>query len=155
MKTLKVFNSKYEIEPRLILMAAEIPSVPLSEDRFVALDFMTVYSGEFCDGAENLHGNNGFKYSEISARKQTAHAAIRTLVLEGLLDVELEDGFEFRPSERGNQYAASFESSYAERYRKYFSEVYKKYAELSEAELFRIIQSKAVPETEEDGQCTT
>ena len=153
MRELKVFNSKYEIEPRLMLLAVKIPLVPLSEDRFVALDFMTVYSGEFCEETENLHGNSGFKYSEISARKQTVHTAIKNLVLEGLLEVELRDGFEFRPSERGLQYANSFESSYAEKYRMYFSDVYRKYAELSDAELFQIIQSKAVPDTKEGCLC--
>jgi len=155
MKALKIFNSKYEMEPRLMLMALGIPSRPLSEDRFVALDFMTVYCGEFCQDTENLHGNSGFKYSEISARKQTVHAAIKSLVLEGLLTVELEDGFEFKPSEIGLRYAASFDSSYAKRYRRCFSAIYEKYSGLNETELFQIIQSKAVPDTEEDGLCTT
>lgn len=154
MKTQKVYNSKYEIEPRLVLMASAHPLKPLSEDRFVALDFMTVYCGEFLHDAENLHGNSGFKYSELSARKQTVHSAIRSLILEGLLTVELEDGFEFKLSDLGMQYAASFESSYAEKYKRYFLEIYEEYSELSENELFQIIHSKAVPDTEEEGQCT-
>ena len=43
--------------------------------------------------------------------------AVKKLVLEGFLVVEIRDGFSYRISDLGKQYAKSFESTYAIQYR--------------------------------------
>lgn len=64
----RIYNSGFEIEPRIILIADTYPLSSFTEDLFVAIDFMAVYCGEFVKEAQSLHGDNGFKFSEITAR---------------------------------------------------------------------------------------
>lgn len=146
----RIYNTGFEIEPRVILIADTYPLASFSEDLFVAIDFMAVYSGEFITGTKNLHGDNGFKFSEITARRQSVHEAVKKLVLEGLLIVEIQDGFQYRLSDIGKQYAESFESNYAVQYRKNLLSVYEKFFDCDEKTLSKIITEKALADGREE-----
>ena len=146
----RIYNSGFEIEPRIVLIADNYPLSSFTEDLFVAIDFITVYSGDFIIGTKNLHGDNGFKFSEITARRQSIHEAVKKLVLEGFLTVEIREGFSYRISELGKRYAKSFESTYAIQYRNNLLSVSEKYLDYDEKALAKLITEKALADGREE-----
>lgn len=116
----------------------------------MAIDFITVYSGVFISGAQNLHGDNGFKFSEITARRQLVHEAVKKLVLEGFLIVEIREGFSYRISDTGKKYAKSFESTYATQYKNNLLSVSEKYLDYDEKALSKLITEKALADGREE-----
>lgn len=146
----RIYNSGFEIEPRLILIADTYPLPSFTEDLFVAIDFITVYSGVFISGAQNLHGDNGFKFSEITARRQLVREAVKKLVLEGFLIVEIREGFSYRISDTGKKYAKSFESTYATQYKNNLLSVSEKYLDYDEKALSKLITEKALADGREE-----
>ena len=117
-----------------------------TEDQMIAYDFMTIYSGEFLQQGYNLHGDNGFKYSEFAARKQAVNAAIKELVRKGMLQVELQDGFKYSATDAGADRFKHMESSYAAEYTEQLKLIMDQYAEYSEVDLQKLIRSKAIKE---------
>lgn len=109
-----------------------------------------MYSGAFVSGAQNLHGDNGFKFSEITARRQLVHEAVKKLVLEGFLIVEIRDGFRYRISDIGKKYAKSFESTYATQYKNNLLSVSERYLDYDEKALFKLITEKALADGREE-----
>lgn len=115
-----------------------------SEDQLIAFDFMTVYSHEFIADGHSLHGDNGFKYSEFSARKEAVSDAIKALVRQGLLKVDLKDGFRYSATDSGIQCYNGMESSYALEYREQLGLILQQYSNYSESELQKLIRMKAI-----------
>ncbi len=142
----RLYNSKYEIEPRMMLLAISAPDKSFTEDQMVMYDFMTVYAHEFSGQGQNLHGDNGFKYSEFSARKQAVSEAIKALVKNGMLQVVMNNGFQFRATESGINCFSKMESSYALEYTTQLKEILKEYSNYSEGELHKLIRAKALKE---------
>lgn len=142
----RLYNSKYEIRPRIMLLAAYDPARDFSEDQLIAFDFMTVYSHEFVADGHNLHGDNGFKYSEFAARKEAVSDAIKALVRQGWLRVELQNGFRYIATEGGVQRFAQMESSYSQEYKKQLGRILEKFSNYSEDALQKLIRAKAIKE---------
>ncbi len=142
----RIYNTGFEIEPRIILIAGYYPGDLFTEDKFVALDFMAVYGHEFVESMQNLHGDNGFKFSEITARRQVVRESIRKLVLKGFLEVSTDNGFKYCISSIGKQYANSFESSYAIQYKKNLADIYQNFSNYDEQRLYSMLRAKAVRE---------
>ena len=140
----RLYNSKYEIRPRIMLLAAYDPYRDFSEDQLIAFDFMTVYSHEFVEDGHNLHGDNGFKYSEFSARKEAVSDAIKALVRQGWLRVELKNGFRYIATEDGVQRFAQMESGYSQEYKKQLGRILEKFSNYSEDALQKLIRAKAI-----------
>ena len=137
--------------PRIILIAQNYPSDRFSEDMFVVLDFMAVYGHEFIDDLENLHGNNSFKFSEITARRQVVREAVKKLVLDGFLIPIVDNGFRYSISDIGKKYADSFESSYALQYKNNLHEIYQHFSNFDEDKLYSLVREKAVQKGGEEG----
>ena len=142
----RIFNSKYEIIPRIILLTSFDSKMKFSLDKIIAYDFMTVYGHEFIDEGENLQGENGFKYSELSARKQIFHEVIKEMVRKHLLNVEVANGFIYSATEESVRIFHCMESSYAITYKKQIKNVLNLYSNFSELELYNFIQSKSLIE---------
>lgn len=142
----RLYNSKYEIRPRIMLLASCELGRLFSEDQLIIYDFMTVYAHEFIDDGRNLHGDTGFKYSEFAARKQAIGEAIRALVKNGLLRVEFQNGFEYAATDEGIKCFSGMESSYAIEYREQLDKILKKYSDYGEADLQKLIQMQAIKE---------
>ncbi len=139
------------------MLASCEPRRLFSEDQLIIYDFMTVYAHEFLDDGQSLHGDNGFKYSEFSARKQAIGEAIKALVRNGLMQVELQDGFRYTATDEGIKCFSRMESSYAVEYREQIDKILKKYSNYSESELQKLIRMKVVKEDEGKREpfCTT
>ena len=91
-----------------------------------------------------MHGDNGFKYSEFSARKEAISDAIKALVRQGLLQVDLKDGFRYSATDSSIQCYARMESNYALEYREQFRLILEQYSDYSESELQKLIRMKAI-----------
>jgi hypothetical protein len=50
-------------------------------------DFITAYGKDFGIADESLHGDNNFKFSEFTVRRDTVNKALKKLVLDGLVNV--------------------------------------------------------------------
>lgn len=66
----RLYNSKYEIRPRIMLLAAYDPARDFSKDQLITFDFMTVYSHEFVADGHNLHGDNVCLKSVVPNRQE-------------------------------------------------------------------------------------
>ena len=142
----KLYNSKFEILPRLMLLTSFDQEKTYTEDQMIAYDFMTIYSGEFLRQGRNLHGDNGFKYSEFAARKQAVSGAIKELVRKGMLQVKLQDGFKYSATDAGVDRFKHMESSYASEYTEQLQLIMNQYSEYSESDLQKLIRSKSMKE---------
>lgn len=139
-----VYNSINEIKLRILLLLETSTQEYLSSDMIAALDFITVYGKEFGVSDKNLHGDNRFKFSELPSRREIVSMAIKALVVEGMLDISLKNGFEYQINNRGYKYINSFETEYSEEYGRNASLACEKYGDMEEAELLKMIQSKSV-----------
>lgn len=114
-----VFNTPFEISLR-VLLTLEVATCDkwLTSDMIAASDFITVYCKDFGLSNENLHGDNNFKFSEFTLRRELIQKAVKTLVLDGLVKVATtKNGFSFAISHKGRDYCNKFENSYSLLYR--------------------------------------
>ena len=113
-----IFNTTFEISLRLLLTLEASPREWLSADRIAAIDFITVYSKDFGLADENLHGENNYRYSEFSLRRELVKESLKSLVARGLVHVQATtDGFVYALGKHGGEYCAELESGYATNYR--------------------------------------
>ena len=93
---MSVYNSISEIKLRILLLLEVSTQEYLSSDMIAALDFITVYGKEFGVSDKNLHGDNRYKFSELPSRREIVSKAIKSLVIDGMLDISLKNGFEYQ-----------------------------------------------------------
>lgn len=137
-----VFNSVYEVSLRILIILYNL-SKPVSADRIVGLDFLSVYGKEFDVSNQNLHGNNNFKYSELPSRKSMVDASLKQLVINGMIDVSILNGFEYTISDKGANYISNFESDYAIKYSENVVNAIEKFKDLDDSSILKEIQSKS------------
>ncbi len=111
-----VFNTTFEVSLR-ILLALSVDGKPRTADMIAAVDFITVYGNNFGISETNLHGDNNYKYGEFANRRVMIKKALKSLVLEGMIDVyEKEGGFHFAINDAGEMFRTSLSSKYAVEY---------------------------------------
>lgn len=112
----EVFNSELELSLR-IMLTLYTSSKGLNGDEIVLTDFITIYSHEFGLSTDSLHGNNEFSFSEFAARREQFHTALKSLVLNGYVNVTTDDiGFTYQVSELGESVCDSMSTDYADTY---------------------------------------
>ena len=141
---MSIYNSVTEIKLRILLLLSTSTQEFLSSDMIAALDFITVYGKEFGVSNKNLHGDNRYKFSELPSRREMVDKAIKSLVLDGMLEISLANGFEYQINSKGFDYIDSFETEYSSEYTENAALACEKYGDMDEAELFKMIQSKSV-----------
>lgn len=140
----KVFNTEFEMSLRILLLLNTV-SRKITLERLMAYDFMTIYSEEFGLGFAPLHGANEFAFSEIVINRNLMKAAIKPLVLDGLINVnENEQGITYGIADLGKKTAVRFISEYAKKYCEILVEVDQIYRIYSDKNLFEEIQQKAI-----------
>ena len=141
MMEFKLFNSPFEMELRTLLLLSADTKNAYSIDRIVSLDFIVCYAADFNLPYGNLHGQNNYKYGEISNRRLLVQTAIKTLVTKGLVNVLIERGYLFSISEQGQKYIRKLKDSYAVEYKRIAKAVVKKYRKDSDEDILASIQS--------------
>ena len=140
----KLFNSTFEMELRILLLLSESSSSQYTVDRIVALDFITCYSADFSLPYGNLHGENSYKFGEMSNRRISTQEAIKQLVTKGFITVAVDKGYYFSISKQGQNYAKMLKSAYAKDYRTIAKAVIKKYRKDSDEGILAEIQSYSI-----------
>lgn len=140
----KLFNSTFEMELRILLLLSESSGSQYTVDRIVALDFITCYSADFSLPYGNLHGENSYKFGEMSNRRILTQEAVKQLVTKGFITVAVDKGYYFSISNQGREYAKKLKSTYAKDYKTIAKAVIKKYRKDSDEGILAEIQSHSI-----------
>lgn len=151
---MRIFNSDFEMQLRILLLLSQTKKA-LSREEIVDFDFIIIYSADFGVGEENLHGDNKFKYGEFASRQELCWIALKQLVVDGLVTVITKDGFSYKISAAGLQYANAMESAYSIEYRVVARKAFAKYFNYSEKEIRSEIDKKAIESARRIKACTT
>lgn len=138
----RLFNSVPEMQLRIVFLLAQFEGIAISSEMIVAYDFISVYGKEFDVSDRNLHGNSPYKFGEISSKRQLVQEAIKNVVLDGLVEVDLCDGYQYRISRVGAEYVSDFNSKYGKTYSDNVRTARKKYGEYNETALMKLIRSQ-------------
>jgi len=147
----KAIGSVFELSVRYLLLLYTTGKKSLTESRLCAMDFIVTYSRDFDLASENLHGNSVYRYGEYASRCSMSSAAIKRLVLLGLITVGTNpNGFVYMISETGVDYCSSINSEYADCYCRQAYIVIDHFAQTTDTDLIRTILKKASAYGKED-----
>ena len=139
----KLFNTPFELSLHVVLLL-DVADIGFTLDRIAAYDFIAIYCEDFGVADRSLNGENGFAFSELSARRNLTKTAIRDLVVDGLVVAsDDETGILYSISESGRKMSESFQSEYAERYKELMRLVVEKYKNYSDVRLFNEINKQS------------
>ncbi|MFV0362721.1 MAG: ABC-three component system middle component 2 [Suipraeoptans sp.] len=137
----RLFNSPFEMELRMLLLLSVDSKTTYTVDRIIALDFISCYAADFSLPYGNLHGQNNYKYGEISNRRMLIQEAVKTAVTRGLINVVVDRGYLFSISEQGLKYIRKLKDAYALEYKATAKAAVKKYRKDSDEDILASIQS--------------
>jgi len=139
----KLFNTPFELSLHVVLLL-NVADTGLTLDRIAAYDFIAIYCEDFGVADRSLNGENGFAFSELSARRNLTKTAIKDLVVDGLVvATDDETGILYSASDSGRKMSESFQSEYAERYKELMRLVVEKYGTYSDVQLFTEINRQS------------
>ena len=139
----KLFNTPFELSLHVVMLL-DVTDTGLTLDRIAAYDFIAIYCEDFGVADRSLNGENGFAFSELSARRNLTKTAIKDLVVDGLIvATDDETGSLYSVSEEGRKMSKGFQSEYAERYKELMRLVVEKYGNYSDVQLFNEINRQS------------
>ena len=141
---MKLFNSAFEVSLRALLLLSQTANINMTLDRIVAYDFISLYGRYFDLSETNLHGDNDFGFSELSARRGVMQTALKDLVLDGLVKAtRRNNGFCYVITTVGLDFCRAQTTDYANAYRCLVNSTHKKFASMTEVEIMSAISQKA------------
>ena len=140
----RLFNSILEMELRLLLLLEAEKHKAMSLERLICLDFISCYAENYQLSYINLHGENELMYGEIASRKMLSQDAIRDLVVKGLVEVSVDNGYIYKINKAGRKYINSMQSEYAKQYREIAVEALSLFKKYSDEELYNMIQKDGI-----------
>ena len=142
--TESIFNSTFEMELRILLLMSAAKKKAFSVERIVSLDFIVCYAGYFQLPYLNPQGDNEYMFSELAGRRERIQEAVKSLVIQGLLEVGLANGHVFSITETGSKYIRKLKSEYAVQYKTIAADAIKRFKDYSDLQLDRMINDSAV-----------
>ena len=142
--TESVFNSTFEMELRILLLMSAARKKAFSFERIVSMDFIVCYAGYFQLPYLNPQGENQYMFSELASRRERIQEAVKSLVVQGLLDVGLDKGYVFSITDTGSKYTRKLKSEYAVQYKTIAADAIKRFKDYSDLQLDRMINDSAV-----------
>lgn len=140
-----VFSSVREVSFRALLALSANNGKSATSDMIAAIDFITAYGKDFGIADENLHGDNNFKFSEFTVRRDTVNKALKKLVLDGLVTVSIrQTGFVYAVNDIGEDYCSKFESDYALTYKSLASKAWELVSNRSERAVMESINRHSI-----------
>lgn len=139
-----LFNSRFEMKLRMLLLMSIMREKTISVDRIIALDFISCYATDFSLPYANLHGQNNFKFGEISNRRMLVQETIKTLVIQGLVTVTVGDGYFFSIADTGRKYINKLKSNYAVEYKTIAKAAVSKYKKKGDKDILVLIQNHSL-----------
>lgn len=145
MNNSEVLGTVFEMSLRILLLLDMANGRLMTTSRIAAYDFMIVYAADFGLSDENLHGNGVFRFSEFAARMDLTKSALKRLVVEGMIDVQAgKHGFAYVINDTGNSFSRRLHSDYAEEYSITARDVIKHYSEVTDDELYAMMQQRII-----------
>ena len=139
----RLFNTPFELSLHVVLLL-DVANAGITLDRIAAYDFMAIYCEDFGVADRSLNGENGFAFSELSARRSLTKTAIKDLVVDGLvIATDDETGILYSISESGRNMSKSFQSEYAKRYKELMRLVVEKCGNYSDVQLLNEISRQS------------
>lgn len=127
-----------------MVLLLDVANAGITLDRIAAYDFITIYCEDFGVADRSLNGENGFAFSELSARRSLTKTAIKDLVVDGLvIATDDETGILYSISESGRNMSKSFQSEYARRYKELMRLVVEKCGNYSDVQLLNEISRQS------------
>ena len=146
-----LINTPNETAYRLLLALSVWPENQYSARWISAVDFIAAYGRVFCIQDENLHGNNGMKFTEYVIRIENVDQALRLMVLRGWISASVGDcGYVYCILPEGRTLASCFETSYAEKYKAAALAAYSSFGHLDACKLDEMINQRSVEESTEE-----
>ena len=142
--TESIFNSTFEMEMRILLLMSAAKKKAFSVERIVSMDFIVCYAGYFHLPYLDPQGENQYMFSELASRRERVQAAVKGLVVQGLLEVGLDNGYIFSITDAGRKYIRKLESEYAVQYKTIAVYAIKRFKSYSDLQLDRMINDSAV-----------
>ena len=142
--TESVFNSTFEMELRVLLLMSAAKKKAYSIERIVSLDFIVCYAGYFQLPYLNPQGDNQYMFSELASRRERLQEAVKGLVVQGLLNVEMDNGYAFSITDAGSKYIRKLKSEYALQYKPIAADAIKRFKDYSDLQLDHMINDSAV-----------
>ena len=142
--TESVFNSTFEMELRVLLLMSAAKKKAYSIERIVSLDFIVCYAGYFQLPYLNPQGDNQYMFSELASRRERLQEAVKSLVVQGLLNVEMDNGYAFSITDAGSKYIRKLKSEYALQYKAIAADAIKRFKDYSDLQLDHMINDSAV-----------
>lgn len=140
---LRIFNSEFENELRLILLIDTFPK-PQNADMIYAADFMVTYGHTFGIADHNLNGENMYKFSEFISRRPLVHKVLNELSFNGYAKpISTSSGIVYQLTTEGERLSRSLDSDYAKEYRATAANVIKHIGRRSERTLIAEINKMA------------
>lgn len=139
-----IFNTSFEVSLRVILIL-NVTKSKLTFDKITALDFISIYGQEFGVSEYNLHGDNEYKFSEYTTKREITSKSIKRLILKGyILPHFYKSGFKYSISKKGVNFCKKLNDDY----QKKFIEIVEKsngvFCKYSDRELIKMINNHAI-----------
>lgn len=139
-----VFNTSFEVSLRILIILNTVQT-RLSIDRITALDFIAIYGKDFGVSEYNLHGDNDYRFSEYTSKREIVSQAIKELVLRGYITPHCnKSGFNYSVSKNGTTFCESLNDKYAEDFTAIVKKANTLFLEYSDRKLIRCINEYAI-----------
>lgn len=146
----EIFNTEFEVSIRLLVLLDTI-GLKVTATRAAFLDFVSTYGKNFGVTSENLHGDNGYSFSEYAARKRIVDSALKSLVLkEYARPLYSRSGFAYKITKAGKLFCEQLNDEYADSYRENVQRAQKYFIKYSDRELMKYINKYAVEKLKGD-----
>ena len=132
------------MELRVLLLMSAAKKKAYSIERIVSLDFIVCYAGYFQLPYLNPQGDNQYMFSELASRRERLQEAVKGLVVQGLLNVEMDNGYAFSITDAGSKYIRKLKSEYALQYKAIAADAIKRFKDYSDLQLDHMINDSAV-----------
>jgi hypothetical protein len=139
-----MLGSEFEMSLRILLMMNSLSDIWLDDVQIASIDFIAVYSADFCLLDENLHGYGNYRFGEYAARKELVSSALRELVLGRYISLNAApDGYRFSITPKGKDVCQKLTSSYADEYMIAIKAVSKRFDINDSSAMIRAINANA------------
>ena len=139
-----IFNSTFEISLRMLLVLKSV-RIELSIDKILSFDYLATYGKEFGVSTYNLHGENNYRFSELSAKRNIMNAAVKDLVLKRyVIPCYSKKGFLYKISDIGITFCDSLNDVYATEYLSNISNVIRRFSNYTDIQLSSFIRQHAI-----------